>query len=255
MRGQQAGFTLIELVMVILLIGILSVSTGMMFASPMRSYVDVSRRAQLVNEADTALRLMQRELRGALPNSISIVGNTITFLPVRYAGRYRANGSGALDFTTAAASFAVFDNAVPDPAGSRLAIFPVNTAQLYLSDAAITLAGSGSITPTTTALTKTDAAEDVITLSPSFLFAQSSPEQRFYLVDDAVSYVCNTGTGEITRSQGGANALLVQLVNSCQFSYSAGTASRHALVSLKLALSDSGETVTLLEQVHVDNAP
>lgn len=253
-RHTQTGTTLVELVIVMVITGILAASAGMLFVAPMRAYVDVSRRAQLVDLADTSLRLMQRELRAALPNSISISGDTITFLPIRYAGRYRANGSGALDFTSAATSFNVFDNAVPDPAGSRLAIFPVDATQLYLSDAAITLAGSGSITPTTTTLTKADGSEDLITLSSPFLFAESSPEQRFYLVDAPISYVCNEGTGQITRTQS-SSALLVQQVSQCQFSYSTGTASRHGLVTLQLTLSDSGETITLLEQVHVDNAP
>lgn len=48
-------------------------------------------------------------------------------------------------------------------------------------------------------------------------------------------------------------------VRSCSFSYAsgaaAGTSSRAGLVTLRLTLSDSAAgTITLVEQVHVDNA-
>ncbi|MNR58280.1 hypothetical protein D3C85_1792390 [compost metagenome] len=41
----------------------------------------------------------------------------------------------------------------------------------------------------------------------------------------------------------------------CAFSYDSGTSTRGGLVTLRLTLAQDGEIITLLQQVHVDNAP
>ncbi len=244
--------------------GILAASAGMMFIAPMRSYIDVSRRAQLVDEADTSLRLMQREIRSALPNSLRISGSTIEFVPVLYAGRYRANLPEAvpgdvLDFTIADDHFAVLGDDVPSPVGSAwVAVFPFAADAIY---------NSASTENVRTALAGTTASN--VTLAAAFRFGHSSPAARFYLVGQPVSYVCNTGTGDIYRhsaygysavqnaTPAGTADLLVQHVSACQFDYAAGTSSRFGVVSLRLTIRDaaSAEQISLVEQVHVDNAP
>ena len=44
-------------------------------------------------------------------------------------------------------------------------------------------------------------------------------------------------------------------VVQCAFSYSAGTATRGALVTLRIAVGRDGEQVALLQQIHVANLP
>jgi len=67
------GFTLIELIVVIVIVGILSALGGQFIVAPVTGYVDLSRRARLVDQAEMALRRMQRDIRHALPNSIPAV--------------------------------------------------------------------------------------------------------------------------------------------------------------------------------------
>ncbi|HEX9585157.1 MAG TPA: prepilin-type N-terminal cleavage/methylation domain-containing protein [Gammaproteobacteria bacterium] len=114
--------------------------------------------------------------------------------------------------------------------------------------------------------------EHHITLnSGDFNFRWASPNQRFFIVDTPVSYVCNAGAnGNLTRytnypitaaqpvtPAGGSSATLSAPVTACSFSYSAGSNERTGLVSLSLTLTDavSGEQVNLLYQMHVDNFP
>ena len=52
-----------------------------------------------------------------------------------------------------------------------------------------------------------------------------------------------------------SSALMTQLVTSCDFRYQAGSSARAGLVTVELTLSDAGENVTLLHQIHVINAP
>ena len=74
--NKSAGFTLIELVIVILILGILSFVLVNILRGPMQAHLDVERRARLVDIAETALQRMTREIRLALPNSIRLSGTT-----------------------------------------------------------------------------------------------------------------------------------------------------------------------------------
>jgi MSHA biogenesis protein MshO len=120
-----------------------------------------------------------------------------------------------------------------------------------------------------------DGGGDELRITPvggSFNFRWASPNQRVFIVDTPVSFVCTAGAnGNITRyanypitalqqvtPAGATNiALLSRPVSACRFSYAAGTNQRAGLVTLDVTVSDadSGEQVRLLHQVHVDNAP
>jgi len=114
-RAPTAGFTLVELVVVIVIVGILSALGGQFIVAPVTGYVDLSRRARLVDQAEMALRRMQRDIRHALPNSISESGTELSFINTFDGGRYRryvaADGSGdILDFSAIDDSFDVLGN-------------------------------------------------------------------------------------------------------------------------------------------------
>ena len=51
-----AGFTLVEMIMVITITGIIGAMVAVFIRSPVDSYVDSARRAELSDIADTALR-------------------------------------------------------------------------------------------------------------------------------------------------------------------------------------------------------
>jgi len=118
---QQRGFTLIEMVMVIVVGGIVAAMTVSILTLPINAYVDSSRRATLTDVAESALRRMQRDIRAALPNSIRVSsdGQSLELLHLVDGGRYRAelavdasgaligNGGNILDFTINDTSFAV----------------------------------------------------------------------------------------------------------------------------------------------------
>ncbi|MCQ4322521.1 type II secretion system protein GspJ [Stutzerimonas stutzeri] len=75
-----------------------------------------------------------------------------------------------------------------------------------------------------------------------------------------VAYRCDRG--RLFRSvsnnldgSDGSEALVVDSLSGCTFSYVPGSNTRNGLVTLRLSLSKEGETITLVQQVHVDNAP
>ena len=93
---QQTGFTLVEMIMVIVITGIIGGIVAMFLKAPIQQYMDVARRAELTDIADTAVRRMARDVRTAVPNSVRPQGQStyVEFLPTRDGGRYRYTPPG-----------------------------------------------------------------------------------------------------------------------------------------------------------------
>ena len=105
-RAIQQGFTLVELIMVIVLMGVVGGMVAVFMRGPIDAYLAQGRRSGLSDVADTTARRMARDLHRALPNSVRTSGtNCLEFIPTKTGGRYRADGPGLLDFSTATSSF------------------------------------------------------------------------------------------------------------------------------------------------------
>lgn len=274
--SAHRGFTLLEAVVVIMLTGIVGVMVSSFIRQPVDAYVDQTRRAELTDAADGALRRIARELRGALPNSVRVTtdatGSYLEFLPVRSAGRYRAalttaGGGDMLDFaSTSDGSFDVLGPPVSASSGDQLVVYNLG---LPGADA---YEGSSRRALTTTGASLTNIGYTV----GGTQFPYASPNQRFQIVSTPVSFGCTPvagGGGSLRRYSGyslaatqpaagtlaglsGANnALLTTFVSACAFSYSNSSTTRSGVVTLRLTLTSGGESITLLQQVQVENSP
>jgi MSHA biogenesis protein MshO len=253
---RQRGFTLVEAIITIVLTGILAGVVAVFVTLPVRAYFDVERRSALSDAADTALRRIARDLRTALPNSLRATGTTqIEFIPIKSAGRYRAeldNGGGGnpLDFNAAADTFDVIGPGVDIAAGDYVVIYNlgISGADVYNGDNRRLATGAGN------ALTTVGFGGG--------MFPFQSPAKRFQVVGTPVSYVCsgaamtrywNYNYGALPAT--GSNAPIVDHVTDCAFVYQAGVTAMNGLVTLQLALTRDDESVNLIHQAHVGNAP
>lgn len=286
MCRRDTGFTLVELVITISLTTIVVSFMAVFISGPVRAYADQGRRAELVDVAENSLRRIARDIRAALPNSVRVTtsGSVValeilsTVDGVRYRDRPPpGDPSKRLSFTAADDAF----NSVGQFTGIAR---PFSSISHYLAIYNVGVPGADAyelgnvITPPGTRIdidVDVIAGEDNIRISPAFRFAYASPGQRVYLVDQAVTYLCDTVAGTLVRYAGysitpnqanrdsdgeligaGASATLVaNKVVNCDVQYSPGTAQRAGLVSLALRVSDAGESVALLHQVHVNNVP
>lgn len=260
------GFSLIELIVVMLVVGILAAIVAMFIRSPLEGYLAASRRAALVDAADTALLRMTRDVRLALPNSLRVSqsgGATyLEFLPLQDGGRYRAartggGGGDILDFTSGAdASFDVLGPPVNATAGQYLVIYNLGldtATSAWLGGNRRTVTSSGSVG--NLAFTATGAPLPL-----------ESPGSRFYLTGAPVTYVCDPVGHELRRVTGyalqatqpttftgAASRLLARHVNACAIDYDPGASQRLGQLTLRLQLGQDGETVTLYREVPVNN--
>ena len=259
------GMTLVEMIVVIVITGIVAAAVALFIRRPIEGYVDAARRAELTDIADTALRRITRDLRTALPNSIRVSGDFIEFLQTSGGGRYRGDtddtgGGDILDFSSPAGDTS-FEVLGPMPAGvasGNLIVVYNLGAGSGTSDA---YAGGNSSAVT-------GVAAPIISINAR-QFPFPSPGRRFQVVQHAVTYHCDLGAQQLRRYWNytinavqptppgdGSNALLASRVTGCSFTYAPGGASgRTGVVSLTLQIADSGETVRLFQQAHVNNVP
>ncbi len=126
---QQRGFTLFESIIVIVITGILAGMVSIFIFSPVQSFFSTSARTELVDASDNALRLMSREMRKALPNSVRVRadGLGIEFVPTVAGARYRTEvstvGDDPLLFSQADTSFDVFGTPVNVVAGNWAVVY------------------------------------------------------------------------------------------------------------------------------------
>jgi len=292
MSKPQSGFTLVEMIMVIVITGIIGGMVAVFLKSPVQQYMDVARRADMTDIADTALRRIERDVRLALPNSIRVAGTCtggatscfIEFLPTKGGGRYRAaadpaptttgcgsSAANVLDFTATDMCFEVLGQMPPSVVGGAT---PDQIVVYNLGiPGADAYAGNTLATHNRRAVSAAGANSISITSANALPF--DSPSHRFQVITTPVSYVCDGATNTLWRywgyaiqaSQPSTIAILNGLagvqfarmatnVSSCSFSYNANVvAQRSGLVTMNLGITENNETVTLYSAAHVSNVP
>ncbi|MGH8855693.1 MAG: type II secretion system protein [Telluria sp.] len=282
---RQRGFSLVELVIVIVLIGAIGGMFALQLGPVIQGYVAVGKRAALTDQADTALRRIVTEVRAAVPNSLRLAdAQCLELVPTIDGGRYRTgpdvenDGAAFLDYDAAVTEFDVVTSFTATPAaGDLVVIGNQNPGDVY----------SGSNVSTISAVTDNKDANawkgpHRLSVTPTRI-PFGYEDGRFVVVPGAapsVSYVCTgagidpatgRGTGTLYRvtrptlepalncpvPDAAASPLLAANVAACAFIYSPnqGATQQSGFVQLKLSVADGGETVSLTLGAHVSNVP
>lgn len=259
----RAGFSLLELLVVMLILSLLSVGFSRLISSQTLAYIERSRQQDVSASARLALEIIVREVREALPNSIRVIGSSgsaqcLEFMPI-VAGSYYLRPVAGLSIS----SLNLVDfNYAND--GSFLSIYPVATADLYAaSSGSLALLSSVAATVDAGANDKTRA----VTLTAPASFAQDSPRRRAYLVGNPVSF-CLNAAGQLRRHQNYGRLVSQSLspnsgsllsenlkLNLTVFTYLPASLQRNALVRIELAWAWVDTDFGLKHSLQLRNLP
>lgn len=288
-RAAAAGFTLLELVIVMAISAIVAVFVVFFLATPVEAYFAQTRRADLVDSADRILRSVAADVRTALPNSMrQSAGGGVVALELLATGgvaRYYGPGEKAylgggpqeqkeeLAIGSFDQSFYTLDLFTPGSAGSYLAIDNQVPPLAYA-------AGAGVMTPPLTvfpinAVGATGEEWVQLPNAPGMKFIQASPTHSVFVVTSPVSYLCDTNAQTLQRyigytpaaaqpatnaqlvAAGATVSLIAQNVSACSLTLVAAPASGkfNQLVILTITLSNSGETLPVFDEVATEYVP
>jgi MSHA biogenesis protein MshO len=282
-RDGQHGFTLVELIMVIVIMGAIGGMVSVFMKSPIDAYFDSARRAALTDVADTTVRRMARDIHRALPNSINTSTDNLCmeFIPTKTGGRYRAvdatAGDGtSLTFGSADTTFNMLGNNASLPADQQIKAVAGEYDVIAVSNMGFDVGDAYAGSNTAVLSGVANGAETVLTFgSVTFDVALSSPGSRFQVIpanEKVVAYVCsNSNLYRVASNTLGhvcpatvtsvspdiSGAAMLARNASCTFNYSGSDLLRNALVSMVLSVTDSSsnESIRLQHEVHVSNTP
>lgn len=276
---SQKGFTLIELVIVIIILGIVSISISGIVRSAMDAVVTVSERENLVREGSYLVERFNRELAGSVPNSVRISGNALVhcveFVPLEWSGIYLTLPlAGQTSNTADLIELSDIDGRVYTPSTDDYAlVYPTGSAQVY--DASL-----GHRRPVESCSDDDNDCgtlgdvDKIIQLEVSDGFAQTSPSNRIYFVQDAISYCMRNNqvyrhTNSIAETQSlftsGGSLMAQNLVNQLGTNSSTGDQNpfksigasfqRNAYTQALFIFGREDERVTFMQEVQIPNVP
>jgi MSHA biogenesis protein MshO len=273
----QQGFTLIEMITVIVLLGVISVGIGSFFNFAAQTFVNTSEREQLISSARFSVERLNRELRSALPNSARV---------------FNISGAHCLEFVPIVATSTYLDLSNVNPVdeikviefnkinqqsqqsydcvscNDNLIIYPLSNGDVYADPEQ----ASGQLFSLLSVDKTTSGNPDIwlLKLANTVTIEQLSPTDRFYVVNQAVRYCEDNGelwrvtdydlSEQLTTSTfptGSTKALMAEYVVA-DFIVNDATLTRNSVVQVNLTFtrpSDDGESVTFNHEIHIRNTP
>ncbi|MEC9493245.1 four helix bundle protein [Flexistipes sp.] len=253
---KTKGFTLIELIIAIVLLGIVA-GVGVNLIMPIfTGYVDTRTKEYLFNEVKYGVQRMDRELRMAVPNSVKVIdsGNGIRFMKL-YSGNYYEKPKGKNKnylniFDNCSNILKAFDPATKTT-NDNLTVYVTKPDKIYN-------------TPKYWYNASKCYNKDNITISND-LKAQS-PYNRFYVIDTPMTFY-QRGTRiymsrdyNWTTTDGTDNSSphyrLMSYVNDIDFNYEPGIPQkRNGVVTIAITMRKGTTTLNYKHQVHIRNVP
>lgn len=275
--GRARGFTLVELVMVILLLGIMATFTSQFIGIGSQIYGDASSREQLMSDARFAMERLNREVRDAVPGSERIEttdgvwvdsGACLRFWPISTSSRYlvlnRAiSGSTAtlelVMATPASAANPLDVDATAVKKDDQLIVFPVPD-----KNAGSLTAGCDygrCVAKVVDVLAPVSGAQ-TIRYSSTESLTGISPGRRVYFAREQVRYCAQGGAlYRATSVLSGASStmplgtLMAESLRTGSFYRETSAFNTEGEFGMRFVFERKGESVTFNHKIEVLNVP
>jgi len=269
MAGQR-GFTLVELVMVIILLGIVATISVQFVALSTRGAIDVGDRQQRALQGVVISEQVTREIREAFPLTVRENGECLEWRPILGATGYEKLPAGP-DFDRV--EIQPFGERIRE--GAQLIVYGYGSPQGYLY-------GGDDPGPVSPPINEIDPMDTIVTFFDSteeHRFRERSPEKRIYAVGNRISICQGQGArsqwlfrysnyshetdqptatelaGKSSRTREVMSANLVP--NSLDLQVQPPSLNRGGLVHFAFELSDpdGDETTNVGQEVQIRNVP
>ena len=279
--AAHRGFTLMELVIVIVILGIVSGSVGNIVSTGTKIYVDATERDQLLSESRFVVERLNRELRMAVPNSARVTGDAniqcLEFVQAEWVTFY--TNLPTVPSTSKSVRVVEIDditgNFTLDTSTDFAIVYPTDSTDIYdLTENKRKKIDACIDTGTDTSCNTNDDPNHLATLTVNGAFADESTASRLYIARKAVSYcvqnnsiyryVDTLNTGQVTYdidTNTDGSLMAENLVNDLSgaselpFRVSNATLRRNSLVQILLAFEHNDEIVNFSNEVHIPNVP
>lgn len=248
---SMSGFTLVELVIVIVVMAILGGISVSFIKNSVLAYVNSEAYYELADRADISLRRMSRDIRNALPNSVWVPGGSgsyVQFVPIKAGGRYQQE-----DFDAGSLTLDVLGPMVNVDANDQLVIYNMGIAGADVYDG--------------TNIRPVSANASSVTYTGA-LFPFASPGGRFYVVNGVVIYACDLpnrrlvmysnipiAAGRVANFNGLTANVVAEDVTECSFTYTEGVMQHSSVLTAQLTLAKNGGVARLVNLINVVNSP
>lgn len=279
-QRKSQGFTLVEMVTVIIILGVLVLGVSSFLIFGTRIFIDATSVDQVMSQSRFAIERMTRDIRNTVPNSIRVrdsgdgAWQCIEMMPITSSASY-------IDMPIAPAPASQFGTLMqssataPLTANQFLLIYPLTPADVYTATSTSITQGKLFSIDSITANTTNDSRVD---FGRAVRFDEASPRQRYFGVQGAVSYCFEQVTSELSllkRYSGygfnhpvlqpspadmGTGVLMAENVvntigRNSPIAYTPGTLRNNAMVHLNPLFDVQGQSFQYHHQVQVINVP
>ena len=247
---KSRGFTLIEMILVIVILGVLAIGTTTFIKYGMQIYGNATDREDLIGSARFAIERLNREVRSAVPNSIQV----------------KSGGDGkCLEFTPIALSTVYTYIPIAPESSSTIKVIAFDTSLLvddlkvgvYLTQASEFYDDSSEkiYSLNDNNIENNDGDDEwSLTLDASVTFEQESPTNRIYFFNNSTSYCIDDE--QLFRIHDGNKVIMAEdIAAGSDFYVDNATLKRNSIVSMRLNFNKNNELIEFNHNIQVPNVP